>query len=45
MESDEEDPVNPLHPLDPTRRKTANPELATIEPVKKYVEYYGANYL
>ena len=46
MENIEAGPINPLHPLDPTRRKTPGPELAKpIKPVKKYVEYSGAHYL
>ena len=46
-ESDkEEDTLHSLHPLDPTRRKTPSPKLAKpIEPVKKYIEYYGSQYL
>ena len=47
-ESDGVEPINPLHPLDPTRRTFHNQELdeaPSIEPVKKFVDYYGAHFL
>lgn len=42
---DADELINPLHPLDPTRRRKPKPELDDIKPVKKYVDYYGAHYL
>ena len=45
MEIDADELINPLHPLDPTRRRKEGPKLENIKPVKKYVEYNEAHYL
>ena len=37
--------VNPLHPLDPNKHAQIHHSIGTIEPIKKYVDYYGTHYL
>ena len=44
-EYDFETAPNPLHPLDPAKHMQRHHEIGKIEPIKKYVDYYGTHYL